>query len=614
MKIKFKSSAIFLIVWFVLAIAFVAAFVFLPSSSGEQIEDDTYYLQDYQVRYEYDGGRTFRVTEEITAVFTVSGKHGIIRDLPYNSGEIYKNIVSDDVFDTEMANGFISVYLGDEHRTVPSRTPVNYTLTYRFTLPASAGRDTVYLNLIGGGWTTRIENATCTLVLPAAPEGSILINESDFEGSYSVSGNTVTVSAENLSAFTPVTVQCTLPEGTLGALLPDSGEIAALLIAAALLVAAILLAVLLPKHEPTPVTTFTPPDDIDPLLAGALIDGKVQSGDITSLLYYWANQGLLTIDFSDEKDPILHKIGELKEDAPIHQKYVFNRLFSSGDTVNIQSLSESFYTTAGKAKHEAEKLVPSMYSKGSAFLTCALTALSAVVFALTLLFHGMDVQSSIHLLLSFAAAVPLIAICAIGYWSHKNSLRVSKKVRVGILIGQIAIAAAFTAIAFFSIPQTVMLRAVSPFFCLLTAAAALVAPFTLRRTKEYVRGLNELLGFREFIRLAEKERLEMLLEEDPEYYYNVLPYAQVLGVSDIWEDKFKDLKTEPPTWALAPNDTLFNFVLLNSMMRTASRNMRSAFVSRPAPSGGSGGGGFGGGGGGGFSGGGGFGGGGGRSW
>lgn len=57
-----------------------------------------------------------------------------------------------------------------------------------------------------------------------------------------------------------------------------------------------------------------------------------------------------------------------------------------------------------------------------------------------------------------------------------------------------------------------------------------------------------MLGFKEFIKAAEKDRLEMLLEEDPEYYYHVLPYAQVLHVSKIWINKFKDLTVPPPTW------------------------------------------------------------------
>ncbi len=598
------------IVWLIAA-AFVLGLNFF-TGGGTQQPDNTYSLQNYEVRYEYESGRTFRVTEKITAVFSVSGKHGIIRDLPYNSGEVYAEIDSDDAFKTKIGSGFISVYLGESDRTVPVNIPVTYTLTYKFTLPASAGSDAVYINLIGGGWTAKIENAVLTLVLPAPPEGDLLVNDDEFNGEHAVDGDTVTVTAAQLAPFTPVTVRCTLPAGALGGMTLSGGEIAALLVAAALLAAAIVLAVLPSKNEPTPVTSFSPPKGIDPLLAGAMIDGSVQNGDITSLIYYWADKGILTIDFTDESDPLLHKIGDLPADAPPHERTVFERIFLLSDKVDIRSLTNVFYTTANKAKREAEQLVPAMFTKSSVFTAWALTILAVLLFAATLFARGLHIQTSLYFLWGLAAALPLAAICAIGYWSQKNSLRISSKVRTGVLIGQIVLAAATAAIAVLLIPQTLMLRLPAVFFSLLVSATAIAAPFALRRRKEYVESLNELLGFREFIRLAEKDRLEMMLEEDPEFYYHILPYAQVLGVSDIWEDKFKELRTEPPAWAIAPNDTLLDFLLLNSMMRSATRSMATAFVSRPAPSGRSGGGGFGGGGG--FSGGGGFGGGGGRSW
>lgn len=601
-----------LIVWGVIVV-FILIFTLVMNNPGDDAlqYDDTYYVRNYQVRYEYESGRTFKVTEEITAVFTVSGKHGIIRDLPYDGGEAYGDFESDDLFDMTTSGGFVSLYLGDENRTVPTDEPVTYTLEYTFELPASAGRDTVYINLIGGGWTTKIENAVCTLVLPAAPTG-VLVNESEFNGSHTLNGNTLTVNVQDLSAFHPVTVQCGLPEGTLGGMTADGGEIAAVLIAAAFLVAAIVLALLMPKHDPMPVVNFDPPEGIDPLLAGSLIDGSVQNGDITSLIYYWAYKKKLTIDFSNEHDPVLNKTAPLDGDAPEHERVVFERIFRDGDSVSVSSFTNTFYATASKAKRLAEKQTKKMFSKGSVAAAAVFVIIAALIVACTVFIRGFNIQSSAYMLGAVISLIPFAAIYAIGYWYQKNSLRVSKKVFAGILIGQAAITAVFTTCVCILIPQMILLDIVKPFLCLLTAFTAVVAPFLLRRRKEYVDEINPLLGFREFIRLAEKDRLEMMLEQDPELYYHILPYAQVLGVSDIWEEKFKDIKMDPPAWATMPGGTVFDFIVLNSVMRSATRSMTTAFVSRPASSGRSGGGHFGGGGG--FRGGGGFGGGGGRSW
>ncbi len=60
--------------------------------------------------------------------------------------------------------------------------------------------------------------------------------------------------------------------------------------------------------------------------------------------------------------------------------------------------------------------------------------------------------------------------------------------------------------------------------------------------------LSRCIGFRQFLLTAEKSRLEMLLEENPNYYYDVLPYAQVLGVSAAWLEKTGHIETDIPGW------------------------------------------------------------------
>ena len=100
------------IAWLGIVAVMFVLFAVLPNflDSDEPLRrDDTITVQNYQVSYEHESGRTFSVTETITAVFNEYGKHGIIRDLPYNSGEVYGDISSDDVFEVEMSGDFISV-------------------------------------------------------------------------------------------------------------------------------------------------------------------------------------------------------------------------------------------------------------------------------------------------------------------------------------------------------------------------------------------------------------------------------------------------------------------------------------------------------------------------
>ena len=45
-----------------------------------------------------------------------------------------------------------------------------------------------------------------------------------------------------------------------------------------------------------------------------------------------------------------------------------------------------------------------------------------------------------------------------------------------------------------------------------------------------------------------KEKLEMLVNENPTYFYDILPYTYVLGVSNKWIKKFESINVNPPTW------------------------------------------------------------------
>lgn len=610
MKSKNKTNIVFWAIFFGVALIFLGLFLFLPKTTSNAETDDSYYIADYDIRFEYKEGRTFSVSESITAVFTRSGKHGIIRDLPVNSGEVYTSIQADDAFKVQPGIHYISVWLGDEDYFAPVNREVVYRITYDLKIPAPDGSDNVYVNLIGGGWATTIKNATCTLVLPASPE-KLLVNTADFDGAYAAEGGTVRITCSDLAPFTPVTVSADLPAGSMGNFAPEKEEIAAVVIAAALLLAALLIGICVPRSEPTPIVNVMPPDGMDPLLAGALIDGSVQNEDITSLIYYWASKKYLTIDFSKQDDPVLNKLADLPADASEHERVVFERLFFGRRTVQISSLAESFYATASKARTLVRSETPKLFSTTSKCLAGAAAALSFLLCFFTVFLRGLHVNTDVQLFIAAAAILPFALVFWLGYLSVRNKRKSSAKARIGLLAAQLGICALFDLIVSLVLPQTYLFGLIKPFFFALTALTAALAPYLLRENKSYIEAVNPLLGFRDFLLLAEKDRLETLLEENPAYYYDILPYAQVLGVSDIWEEKFKDIDMQPPSWAISGNNMLLNFIVINAALRSANRSMTQVFVSRPSSSGRSGGGFRGGGG---FHGGGGFGGGGGRSW
>ena len=89
--------------------------------------------------------------------------------------------------------------------------------------------------------------------------------------------------------------------------------------------------------------------------------------------------------------------------------------------------------------------------------------------------------------------------------------------------------------------------------------------------------LGKLRGFRTFLLTAEKDKLEMLVERDPSYFYNILPYTYALGVSKEWIKKFKTITLKQPNWY--DNSVTFSSMsftgFMNSTMRLANNAMSS---------------------------------------
>lgn len=112
--------------------------------------------------------------------------------------------------------------------------------------------------------------------------------------------------------------------------------------------------------------------------------------------------------------------------------------------------------------------------------------------------------------------------------------------------------------------------------------------------------MGRLLGFKEFIETAEHGRLQGLQADDPHYFYTILPYAMVFGLSKKWSNLFKDIDVEKPDWYDA-RTPLLGYALTNHMVNSLCSSVSHAIttISHDSSSHGHGGGGFSGGGGGG---------------
>ena len=135
----------------------------------------------------------------------------------------------------------------------------------------------------------------------------------------------------------------------------------------------------------------------------------------------------------------------------------------------------------------------------------------------------------------------------------------------------------------------------------------LLIKYLPKRTKYGNEMLGKLKGFKNFLETVEKEKLESLVMDNPNYFYDILPYTYVLGVSDKWIKKFESISLQAPSWYDSSNS--FDISSFNRFINSTMTSAQGAMTSSPSSSsggsssggssgGGSSGGGSGGGGGG----------------
>lgn len=620
------------VVWVLLAVCFLswtiwASFLSSPRSSVRAFAEgyDLSYgftVTKYSVEMDVHSDRTIDVTEIISVDFLGWHSHGIIRDFPLGGGVRYRNIVAvcnskdfSPYFEEE--DEFLCYYLrGEKTVTGESRT---YGLSYTMSVPKLEDEGSMPLNIIGYGWQSYqgISSFSAEIRLPVAAK-----NVGVYSGQYGTTeneyvqmeqeGNTIYLKADSLptadidgygnATAAGVTLDLSFDPSDL-TVAPDWALIMVILLSV-IAIGGMGLFVFLRKKTPViPVVNLTVPDEMDPLRMGKIIDNHVDTEDIGAMVFWFADQGYLDIDFSvDENDPFLRRTDKPAPEEG-YQRCMWQGLFEHGSEVRVSSLENSFYKTADVLKLAVPSVSSGMFRLSSLFKAAG--GCFACFVLLHLLFIKIRLQTQLTMILDdkfMLFGTFIVSLICFLVTAFASLFSVERKYRWAPwkqwLLRLSALAACFAVGAVFCTETTISFSGwVAPIVVWASSILGFLLPFGFDYTKEYAEKLGQIVGFRNFILYTEKDRIRFMLQENPELYYHILPYAQVLGVTKEWTDKFKGLSMTPPVYAdFGRRDMLFDCMIWNATFRSLGANLSMKMTSRPSPQGnGSSFGGFGGG-------------------
>ena len=623
--------------------AAAALIVMMPLSNAEvSAADNTMETFCYDVTVDVSENNSYDYHETLDMNY-ITPHHGIYRYIPINGSEITNIRVPGYNYETYRESGNMVVKIGSGSYTLIDRN--QYDILYNIAMYEDGNEemDMLLLNLIPTGWETDIYKASATVNLPKEADLSKVEvysgtygtegNEDNAKLETSADGRSFTVTAENLPVHHGITIALPLPQGYwVGA--KEYGVLTPWTFLMILLgpLGAFLMWYLVGRDEKMVRTVeFYPPDGMTPGEAGYLIDGKVDKRDVISTIVYLADKGYITIEEDGKKDFIFHAIQEPSREEPEYIRTIYNGLFYRGhDTVSSKKLGTGF----GKKYLKATEQLENMFSGENSVVTpesklaraaCAVAAvIPAVAFCTWCDSNGDDlglfgvIWAGAHILLTTGI------MCRV-----YDRIRSNSKVKTVLLtllsiwffsIGLLVLPLISETILNLMASKNGYTRAgiITGALVLGTLVCIFFAVIAIARRREYTRLIGRLLGFKDFIKTAEVDKLKELVEEDPEYFYHIMPYAYVFGLSDKWIKRFEDIPIVNPTWYYSPDVhrfDRFDAYMMGRMMSDCSRSVSNHIVIPAAPSsgggwssGGSGGGWSGGGsswsGGGGFSGGG----------
>lgn len=591
---------------------------------------------------------TIDVSETFEMKFLKDGLTEAIRYVPYVcyqyrdiDGKVEKSVCYAKIKDASGTGGKFTIYVDEitgyltfglkdsgGFKKGETRT---FSISYSYDIGKDRNKnfDDVYFNLVGTNSNCTISNVSFEVEFPdisKAKDIKVYKGEAGENKTqdFTISENTISGSFAELNVGEGVTFRAVFADGYLKT--PKAKingyQIGSILICVAgIAIAVVCFLIFRQKNNiPKPVE-LVPFDGLDPFVADYMANDEISTKTISASVIVLANKGYVKIEQKEKDEIVLHKTQkDIKKEKNSSLRGVYDALFKfEEESVKLSSLGETFYSMISSINSsERVKQKTNLYSQekskihGILKIAYVLLCVLSVVFMCCSQKVYFGHETAVFILINFMFVVFMFFAIVLLFFKPK-------KLWILNLIYSILFVVLMSIVY-----GKKELAIIDPYcVCLVSTFIISALPCFINVVPKYSDSgkvtKGRVLGFKNYIKMCEVEQIKMFANENPNYYFDVLPYAYVFGLSDVWIEKFKSIEVEMPEWVYSDSDVLFDMLMFNTMFRNVNMgisksinkgmiNMISNSTFKSGGSGGHSGGGFSGGGfSGGGSGGGGFG-------
>jgi len=445
---------------------------------------------------------------------------------------------------TTRSDGITSVKLNKLTKNVTGTIPINVTYTINSVVTADeTGKQTITVPLLYG-FSYPVEQMSFTVTMPnsfsTVPTFLSGYHEQDIESSIqsTVNGATITGTVtEPLKDHETLVLTLTAPEGMFPPARAAGGSLAFDAVGMGVCIGlAILYWLLTMSCWPRfPIRRSTAPEGVTAGTLGCyLVHGNA---DLTMMVLSWAQLGYLLIHVDENGRVLLHKKMEMGNERSAFENRTFKSLFVKGTMLDATGyryarLCEKTAALSTRQSWGTEKR--SGNPRILRILGCGAG-----------LFAGIALGDS----LTTSPAWRIILMILLGFLScilswyiqggmHTLHLRGWQELLISLSCGGLMLG-----LGAFAQCMPYCLAAV-----IANLIIGLLSAYSARRTETGNRIRDEILGLRRYLRKVTKPELLRILRSNPDYYYELAPYALALGVDKQFAKRFGSVRQPNCTW------------------------------------------------------------------
>ena len=249
--------------------------------------------------------------------------------------------------------------------------------------------------------------------------------------------------------------------------------------------------------------------------------------DLTMMVFTWAQLGYLRIMVNRKGQVILEKRMDMGNERPDFEVRTFRTLFAKNDYVDATGAK---YAKLCRYVAETISGAKEMYTKRAGnsaifrILGCGISVFCGICYAMNLA----DTQ-----IIRTMLSIIFVIFGAVTAWGIQGAMfKMHVRGKIPVYVG--AVCGALWIIL--GIVSGVWLIGL----CVVAAQnlIGLLAAYGGRRSQMGMYNAGQVLGLRHFLKKLSGEKLERLLDNNPDYFFDMLPYAIALGVDTRFAKAF----------------------------------------------------------------------------